>query len=68
LPKTLLHTIDNKRGDVLRSTFIRKAVESYMKTKKERLAIDSALVAAAASATNFGPILTVHQGSTSIHS
>jgi metal-responsive CopG/Arc/MetJ family transcriptional regulator len=68
LPKTLLRTIDNKRGDVLRSTFIRKAVESYMKTKKEGLAIDSALVAAAASPTNFSPILTVHQGSTSIHS
>ena len=36
LPKTLLHTIDNKRGDVPRSTFIRRAVESYLKTKKER--------------------------------
>jgi hypothetical protein len=34
-----------------------------MKTKKERLAIDSAIVDAAASATNFIPILTVHQGS-----
>ncbi len=34
-----------------------------MKTKKERLAIDSAIVAAAASTTNFIPILTVHQGS-----
>ena len=37
LPKTLLHIIDNKRGDIPRSTFIRRAVESYlMKTKKER--------------------------------
>lgn len=36
LPKTLLHTIDNKRGDIPRSTFIRRAVESSMKTKKER--------------------------------
>ena len=35
-PKTLLHTIDNKRGDVPRSTFIRRAFESYLKTKKER--------------------------------
>jgi metal-responsive CopG/Arc/MetJ family transcriptional regulator len=29
-PKTLLHTIDNKRGDVPRSTFVRRAVESYL--------------------------------------
>ena len=37
LPKSLLHTLDNKRGDIPRSTFIRRAVESYlMKTKKER--------------------------------
>ena len=36
LPKTLLRTIDNMRGDVPRSTFIRRAVESYLKTKKER--------------------------------
>ena len=36
LPKSLLHTIDNKRGDIPRSTFIRRAVESYLKTKKER--------------------------------
>ena len=31
LPKTLLHTIDNKRGDIPRSTFIRRAVENYLK-------------------------------------
>ena len=36
LPKTLLHTIYNKRGDIPRSTFIRRAVESYLKTRKER--------------------------------
>jgi metal-responsive CopG/Arc/MetJ family transcriptional regulator len=36
LPKTLLRTIDNKRGDIPRSTFIRRAVESHLKTKKER--------------------------------
>ena len=34
LLKTLLHTIDNKRGDIPRSTFIRRAVESYLKAKK----------------------------------
>ena len=34
LPKTLLHTIDNKRGDIPRSTFIRRAVESYLKERK----------------------------------
>jgi metal-responsive CopG/Arc/MetJ family transcriptional regulator len=33
LPKTLLRIIDNKRGDIPRSTFIRRAVESYLKTK-----------------------------------
>jgi metal-responsive CopG/Arc/MetJ family transcriptional regulator len=33
LPKSLLHKIDNKRGGVPRSTFIRRAVESYLKTK-----------------------------------
>ena len=31
LPKTLVHTIDNKRGDVPRSTYIRRAVENYLK-------------------------------------
>jgi metal-responsive CopG/Arc/MetJ family transcriptional regulator len=32
LPKALLRTIDNKRGDVPRSTYIRRAVENYLKT------------------------------------
>jgi len=32
LPKSLLHTIDNKCGDVPRSTYIRRAVENYLKT------------------------------------
>ena len=36
LPKSLLYNLDNKRGDIPRSTFIRRAVESYLKTKKER--------------------------------
>jgi metal-responsive CopG/Arc/MetJ family transcriptional regulator len=31
LPITLLHKIDNKRGDVPRSKFIRRAIESYLK-------------------------------------
>ena len=30
LPKSLLHKIDSKRGDVPRSTFIRRAIESYL--------------------------------------
>jgi metal-responsive CopG/Arc/MetJ family transcriptional regulator len=34
LPKSLLRTIDGKRGDVPRSTFIRRAVESYLKVSK----------------------------------
>ena len=36
LHETLLHTIDNKRGDIPRSTFIRRAVESYLMKAKER--------------------------------
>jgi metal-responsive CopG/Arc/MetJ family transcriptional regulator len=36
LPISLLHTLDNKRGDIPRSTYIRRAVEGYLKTKKER--------------------------------
>jgi metal-responsive CopG/Arc/MetJ family transcriptional regulator len=31
LPKSLLHKIDNNRGDVPRSKYIRRAVESYLK-------------------------------------
>jgi len=31
LPKSLLHTIDNKRGDIPRSTYIRRAIENYLK-------------------------------------
>ena len=34
LPISLLRTIDNKRGDIPRSTFIRRAVESYLKGSK----------------------------------
>jgi metal-responsive CopG/Arc/MetJ family transcriptional regulator len=31
LPKSLLHRIDNKRGDIPRSNFIRRALDSYLK-------------------------------------
>jgi metal-responsive CopG/Arc/MetJ family transcriptional regulator len=31
LPLSLLKQIDNKRGDIPRSTFIRRAVENYLK-------------------------------------
>jgi metal-responsive CopG/Arc/MetJ family transcriptional regulator len=32
LPRSLLRAIDGKRGDVPRSTYIRRAVENYLKT------------------------------------
>ena len=31
LPISLLKQIENKRGDIPRSTFIRRAIESYLK-------------------------------------
>jgi metal-responsive CopG/Arc/MetJ family transcriptional regulator len=34
LPISLLKQIDNKRGDIPRSTFIRRAVESYVRGSK----------------------------------
>jgi metal-responsive CopG/Arc/MetJ family transcriptional regulator len=34
LPIPLLKQIENKRGDIPRSTFIRRAVESYLKGSK----------------------------------
>jgi metal-responsive CopG/Arc/MetJ family transcriptional regulator len=34
LPISLLKQIESKRGDVPRSTFIRRAVESYLKVSK----------------------------------
>jgi metal-responsive CopG/Arc/MetJ family transcriptional regulator len=34
LPISLLKQIENKRGDIPRSTFIRRAVESYLKKQK----------------------------------
>jgi len=34
LPKSLLRIIDSKRGDIPRSTYIRRAVENYLKTRR----------------------------------
>ena len=34
LPVSLLHKIDKMRGDIPRSTFIRRAIESYIKERK----------------------------------
>ena len=31
LPISLLQNIDNKRGDIPRSTYIRRAIENYLK-------------------------------------
>ena len=33
LPISLLKQVDNKRGDIPRSTFIRRAIENYLKSK-----------------------------------
>ena len=37
LPISLLQKIDRNRGDIPRSTYIRRAVESYLKTKKREV-------------------------------
>jgi metal-responsive CopG/Arc/MetJ family transcriptional regulator len=34
LPISLLQKIDNKRGDIPRSKYIRRAIESYLKERK----------------------------------
>jgi metal-responsive CopG/Arc/MetJ family transcriptional regulator len=34
LPISLLRQIENKRGDIPRSTFIRRAIENYLKGSK----------------------------------
>ncbi len=36
LPKSTLHSIDQVRGDIPRSTYIRRAVEIYLKQGKGR--------------------------------
>jgi hypothetical protein len=33
LPKSILQKIDNKRGDIARSRYIRRAVEKYLGSK-----------------------------------
>lgn len=39
LPKSILQKIDDKRGDIPRSTYIRRAIESFLNIKtKERYA------------------------------
>jgi metal-responsive CopG/Arc/MetJ family transcriptional regulator len=37
LPISLLQEIDNKRGDIPRSRYIRRAIESYLKVKRDRI-------------------------------
>jgi metal-responsive CopG/Arc/MetJ family transcriptional regulator len=37
LPMPLLQEMDNKRGDIPRSKYIRRAVESYLKAKGSRV-------------------------------
>jgi metal-responsive CopG/Arc/MetJ family transcriptional regulator len=37
LPKSVLQKIDNRRGDIPRSTFIRRAIENYLKSKGSRV-------------------------------
>ena len=33
LPKSILQTIDQKRGDIARSRYIRRAIEKYLSSK-----------------------------------
>jgi metal-responsive CopG/Arc/MetJ family transcriptional regulator len=35
LPKSILQTIDQKRGDIARSRYIRRAVEKYLSSSKD---------------------------------
>ena len=34
LPKSILQTIDQKRGDIARSRYIRRAIEKYLSSSK----------------------------------
>ncbi|HZD82504.1 MAG TPA: hypothetical protein VE076_06470 [Nitrososphaeraceae archaeon] len=36
LPKSILQKIDNKRGDIPRSRYIRRAIESYIISSSKR--------------------------------
>ena len=46
LPKSMIQKIDQKRGDIPRSRFIRRAVESYLGRSKGTDSIDNKAVAA----------------------
>ena len=46
LPKSILQKIDQKRGDIPRSRFIGRAVESYLGRSKGTDSIDNKAVAA----------------------
>ena len=35
LPKSILQTIDQKRGDIARSRYIRRAIEKYLSSSKD---------------------------------
>jgi metal-responsive CopG/Arc/MetJ family transcriptional regulator len=35
LPKSILQTIDQKRGDIARSRYIRRAIERYLGSSKD---------------------------------
>ena len=35
LPKSILQTIDQKRGDIARSRYIRRAIEKYLASSKD---------------------------------
>ena len=43
LPKSILQTIDQKRGDIARSRYIRRAIERYLGNSKD---IDNKITAA----------------------
>jgi metal-responsive CopG/Arc/MetJ family transcriptional regulator len=36
LPKSIIQKIDNKRGDIARSRYIRRAVERYLVSSKDK--------------------------------
>ena len=46
LPKSMIQKIDQKRGDIPRSRFIRRAVETYLGRSKGTDSIDNKAVAA----------------------
>jgi hypothetical protein len=46
LPKSILQTIDQKRGDIARSSYIRRAIERYLGSNSSK-DIDNKMAAAA---------------------